>query len=650
MSTKYFGKKDPLGQVLQIDGNNDYTITGVIKDVPDNSHFTFNMVRSYETLYTQDQNTMNNWFHIQFYMYLLLKDQERVKTLANKFPDIVDRYMGKQLKSIGGSLTFFLQPLTRIHLYSDLGGDIAPQSDISYVYIFTSIALLIIFLTIINFINLSTARSSIRANEIGVRKTFGSLRKNIIYQFIIESIFLSLISLLLAGILFSVFLPFFQNTLGYKFNITLTDSPWIVSGAILLAIVTGLLSGFYPALYLSSLNPIYILRNQQITSIKGTKLRNFLVFIQLVITVVMIIGTISIFSQIEYMKNKNLGFTKENIIIIPGVQDILQNHSFTALQHEFSNIPGVIKTAGANLMPGTGIQKGLILPEGVADNKNQLVEFLYVDPHYIPTMGINLKEGRNFSPKYSLDPKNSVIINEAVVRKFGWNHPIGKKFIFESDQGSVAKKTYRKVIGVINDFHSASLHQKIEPLIIFYNTDRINYLAVRVSSENIDKTLKSLESKWKEFSADKTFRSFFLYGIFGRLYTNEEKLGQLVLSFSILTILIGCMGLFGLIHLMVIQQKKIVGIRKVYGASIKDIVTMYILKNIKFVFLANVFAWPITYYLTNKWLQNFAYQANFSILPFISALLLTLVITLVTISWQTIRAATTNPIDVLRYE
>lgn len=650
MARKYFGENDPIGQMLKINGNDDYVVTGVIKNIPGNSHFRFNMACSYETLYAQNRNAMENWFHIQFYAYLLLKDKQSAQVLEDKLPKLVDQYIGEQLKGFGGSLKLFLQPLSDIHLFSELPGDIAPQGDIVYIYLFSGIASLILVLTIINFINLTTARSSIRAREIAIRKTLGSFRRHITIQFLGESIVISFFALVLAGILFTIFVPFFQDLLGYKFNLTLIDVPWVSLIFVLIALLTGILAGIYPALHLAAFQPIRIFRDRDISGNPRSRLRDLLVLFQFAISIVMIIGTIAIYKQINFMKNKKLGFNKEQVVIIPGIKQMMKQHSFTTIQHEFSSLRGVLSVGGASLMPGTGTQKGLFQPVGYSDKEHQLMERLHVDPNYINTLGIEMSCGRNYSDDYALDKTNAIIINETAARKFGWENPLEKSFIFHEEENGEEKIVHKQVIGVVKDFHSTSLHKPVEPLVILNDASGINFLAVRILADDVSSILKRIEQKWNILSPHKVFRSYFLDNIFDQLYKEEERFGKLILSFSILAIFIGCLGLFGLVSFFADRQSKNIGIRKVFGASIKNIVGLYIKDFSKYALIGNVIAWPVAYYLTMIWFANFAYQTSVTWWVYFAAGAVTFVIVLITISYQTIKSATSDPVKAIRYE
>ncbi len=650
VAERYFKKEDPIGKTLEINGKNEYTITGVIKDIPDNSHFRFNIMCSFKTLYSQNRSVMENWFHIQFFTYLLLEEDADIAQFEKKLPQFVDKYMGNALKASGASLKFFLQPLSRIHLYSSFAGDIALQADIKYIYLFAGIAFFVLMIACVNFINLSTARSSVRSMEIGIRKTMGAARSRLIFQFLLESVVLSFFALLFALVLVEVLQSKFHFIFGKELNFNVLSSGVFFSGLIAFPVFVGILAGSYPAFYLSDIKPVAILKQGFKTGSYRSYFRNVLVTFQFVVSIILIIATITIFYQIHFMKRKDPGFKKENVIIISGINNILRENSLGILRQKFLGIPEIVNLGCTSLVPGRGIQRAVMYPEGFPLDQPQMGEKLFVDSHYIPTMGIELIAGRNFSEDFPADPEESVIINEAAAKEFGWSKPIGKTFSFRTSQEEDQKVIKLKVIGVVKDFHSASLHSKIEPLIFYYDTSRVNFLTIKVASDNPSQTLDTIKQKWKEIAPDFLFNFFFLDESLDQKYRSEERIGNIALYFCLLTVFIGCLGLFGLTAFIIEQRTKEIGIRKVLGSSVGQIVSLLTLNFIKWVVVANVIAFPVAYFIMKKWLQNFAYRTEINLITFVVSGLFVLMIALLTICFQTIKSANANPVKALKYE
>lgn len=371
MSKKYFGEEDPIGKMLQIGGNSEYTVTGIVEDVPANSHFRFNMLMSYTTLYSQNQAAMEYWMNIQYYTYVLLAERANPQTLEKKFPSFVDSHMSAVLKMMGGTVKFFLQPLTRIHLYSRLLGEISANGSKTYVILFSGIAFLILTLACINFINLATARSAARAREVGLRKTLGAQKIKLVFQFLEESIFFSLVSLIIAVLLWLLINPLFQSLIGRELSYHILKDIWILPGFLGLALLTGLVAGSYPAFYLSSFRPIRVLKNSLPAVHTKDRLRKVLVILQFSVTIFLMIGTITIYQQIHFMKNRNLGLDKENVVVIPNMRQLVRQRSLETIREEFLQLPGIINVAGCFLMPSRSVGKGIYYPDRFSENQPQ---------------------------------------------------------------------------------------------------------------------------------------------------------------------------------------------------------------------------------------------------------------------------------------
>jgi putative ABC transport system permease protein len=648
VARKYFGNDQALGKTIKI-GGRDYAVMGVAKNVRENSHFGFNILLSMETRYAESRPIMENWLAISNYAYVLLAENADPAALEAKLPALIEKNLGPTLKSLGGSITLHLQPLKRIHLHSDFRGDIAPQGDILYVYLFSAIALFILIIAGINFVNLSTARWTARAKEVGVRKTLGALREKLVGQFLGESVVYSLLALVLAVGLILLARPWFSAVAGRDLSFNVLQIPWLVPAFLGLALLVGVAAGAYPAFFLSSFRPVRVLRGGTRIGSKNILFRRVLVVTQFVISVVLIIGTMVVYKQLAFMKTKNLGFEKEQVVVLPGLADVMPK-SYETLRNEFRKVSGVLDVGAGSLVPGRGIMKSVFQPEGFQRDQSQPMDYRNIDSGYLPTLGIAIAAGRNFSEELATDRTQSVLINETAAEKFGWKDPIGKQFIITPDQNSTGGETRLNVVGVVKDFHSTSLREKIDPMILFYDPTQCASFAVRVAPAEIQKTLGLLEDKWKELLPQKPFDFFFLDESFDSQYRAEERIGNLALRFSLLAILVSCLGLFGIASYTTEQRTKEIGIRKVLGASGGIIVRMLSKEYLLLVAIGNLFAWPVAYLMMRSWLQNFAYRTSLAYWIFLAAAVLSIAVSLSTVTYQSVRAARTNPVKSLRCE
>ena len=647
MAKKYFENNEPIGKTIEINGSEPYTITGVIEDIPQNSHFRFDIMGSFETLYAQNEQVMANWFHIQFFTYLLLAENTDQSSVEAKFSQFIEKHIGELLSTYGASLKFFLQPLTEIHLHSELAGDIAPQADIKYLYLFILIAVSVLLISCINFINLSTANSASRAKEIGMRKIVGSGRLKIIIQFLMESIVLSFIAMILTVWIIELIRPNFSNLFGTNVDLGFISLTSIILLLMIFPIFVGILAGSYPAFYLSKLSSVNIIKSGFFRAGNKSHLRSILVIIQFSVSIILVISTITIFNQINFMKYSNSGFKEDSMIIIPGVRSILQNRSIDTLKNLLSQIPEIEDVGFSSLFPGRGIQKAIMYPEGFSEDQPQMGEKLFIGSNYIPTLEIEILKGRNFSKEFTTDPQESVIINETAAKQFYWDEPIGKTFSFKTQDGELHKMS---VVGMVKDFHSTSLHSKIEPMIIYNSIDRTNYMTLKISSNNISSTIEKLKKQIKIFSPDHALKYYFLDETLDSMYRRDQQTGKLALYFSALTILLSCLGLLGLTTFLVQNRTKEIGIRKVMGASVLGITFLLVKEFCKWIMISVVIAWPISYYVMTKWLQSFAYRTEIGISVFVISGCFALIIAVITVSSQTIKTAVSNPVDALKYE
>ncbi|MBN1271633.1 MAG: ABC transporter permease [Candidatus Aminicenantes bacterium] len=646
---KYFGDENPLGKILRINDEKDFSVTGVIKDIPPNSHLQFSMLRSFQTLKAEKSVRDNQWFDLRFYTYLLLDEHNDPGLLEQKLPEFIDKHIGKALNAAGGSAQIFLQPLKRIHLYSDFERDISANSDITYVYLFAGIAIFILLIAGINFINLSTARSTKRAQEVGMRKTMGAVRSRLIGQFLGESMIHSILAMVLAVMLILLLLPLFNSIIGGQLSLNFIQIPWLFAAFLGMALIVGLLAGIYPAFILSSFLPGHVLKGSFKAGGSHSRLRKILVVFQFSISIALIAATIIVTSQILFMKNKELGFNKEHVVVIPQISESIRK-SYRPIRSELLSLSGVIDVGASDIVPSRGQLIAPFLPEGFTDDQVMTMDYIDVDAHYIPTMGMKIIAGRNFSDDLATDPDESVLINETAAKKIGWENAVGKRFIFRPPPNSGGKTFYVSVIGVVKDFHMQSLREKIEPLIIFYDEDSLSTLSIRIAPDNIPHTMGLLKKKWKELDPNRPFQFLFLDDSFDSLYRSEESLKTITFCFSFLAVLIGCLGLFGMASFTAEQRTKEIGIRKVLGASIPGIVRLLAKEFMLLVVFANLIALPLAFFVMNRWLQSFAYRMSIHALVFVLPAALSLFIALITVSFQAFRAAFANPVDSLRYE
>ncbi|MEE9190716.1 MAG: ABC transporter permease [Candidatus Neomarinimicrobiota bacterium] len=646
---KYFPNTDPMNNLITVNGV-DYTVTGILKDFPSNSHLSFTMIRSIETLKDLNPQMMEEWMSFSMGTYLLLAENADPAALEAKFPELVNEHLGPILTAIGGSITFLIQPLNRIHLYSNMSIDVDNNGDIAQVYLFSVIALFVLLMACVNFINLSTARSAFRAKEVGIRKTLGGTRKQLTGQFLSESIILSLIAVL--GTILILVLTFnkFHIVVGHDMELGFWTSAGVIPVILGLAVISGLLAGIYPAVYLSKFKPSVILGGNLRSGSSNSRLRQVLVVFQFVIPITLLVGTVTITNQLNYLNNKPLGFNKENILYItdvekPGVPPI------HVLKEEMKNVAGVIGVATSSRVPTSSVQKSVFMPEGFAEDEAQTMDFMGIDADYIPLMNIKIAEGRNFSEALVTDTSESVIINATAARNFGWSDPIGKKFYFNPHLTGEEEEPYTmNVVGVVEDFHIYSLREKIEPLFISNDPDGIDVISLKIAESDITGTLKRLGDLWSEMVPTMPFNYLFLDASINDQYQSEAGLKRLTRYFSVFAIFIGCLGLFGLSAFTAANRTKEIGIRKVLGATVPGIVGLLSKEFTLLIILSSVIAYPIAWTIINKWLDTFAFQVGFSWIMASAVSLITLVLALLTVSFQSIKAALSNPVDSLHYE
>ncbi len=644
---RYFGDQNPVGKTLTLNGGSDFVITGVMRNIPPNSHFTFDILCSYETLYDRNREIMEEWFNFRDYTYLLLAQGFDYRELERKFPALIEKHMGSTLQALGGEINFFLQPLTSIHLHSNLENEISPNSSVAYIYIFAAVALFILGIACINFMNLATARSSTRAKEVGLRKVVGAERKELIRQFLGESLLHSCLALSIALLVSWLALPFVSSLSGRNLSLNPGRMPWLIPGLAGLTLLVGLLAGSYPALFLSSFRPSQVLKGNLRAGSAHSRMRSMLVISQFIISICLMIGTGIILSQVKFMKNKSLGFDKKNVLVVE-IRDRNMRRALDSIKAEIQKVPGVLSVSSTSSVPGQEPSVQPFIPEGYTEKQAQLMEIFWVDHDFFPTLGMEIVQGRNFSPEFGTDSSSAVIINETAARRFGWENPVGKTIRAPGDE--IMKWDTYTVVGVVRDFHRASLRSVIAPQLIGNYSGSFDELAIKIAPENPDNTLNLLREKWKEIDPQRPFDFFFLDTMLESQYGEEERLSDILSSFSVFAIFISCLGLFGMASFAAEQRTREIGIRKVLGASVPGVVALLSRDFLKLIAVANLIAWPLAYFGMRKWLQNFAYKTGIDIWIFVFTGVLAMGIALATVSYQSIKAALLDPVEAIKYE
>lgn len=648
MAQKYFGDADPLGQVLRYQNSFDLKVTGVAKNVPQNAHFKFDFLAPMQFRLSLWEGPASiggrekQWFWTGCWTYLLLSDESAAQSLTAKLPGFVQKYFPDRY--IGASLA--LQPLTDIHLYSNIDNEIEPNSQILYVYIFSAIAFLVLLIACINFVNLTTAKSASRAREVGVRKVVGANKKQLIFQLLGETLTTSLIALAAALVIVELLLPAFSNLVGRLLGMSMLQNWQGLLLFLTLTLAVGVLSGIYPAFFLSRFNPVSIFKGTIPLGSGKQGLRKALVVTQFTITCALLIGIGVVYQQLNFLREKELGFNKEHVLFIKAKPDV--SRQYDAFRSELMQSPGIIGVAGASNIPGEGVFAYRFVPEGGSRDNPVMLPLMLVDYDFLQTMSIEIEQGRGLSREHPSDLAEAFLLNEKAVQDFGWkDNPIGKKMeLFAAGTTDIAKSGY--VVGVIHDYHFESLHHEVKPLVLTLSPWN-SYYAVKIGGD-LNTSLAQIENTWKKFSPDWPLEYVFLDKKLEQLYQNENKLAQIINAFAVIAIVIACLGLFGLSAYAAEKRVKEIGIRKALGASARSIVSLLTNDFIKLVLLANLFALPAAYFAMNKWLQKFAYHINMEWWLFAAAAGLTLAIALATVSAQAIKAALANPVESLRYE
>lgn len=645
IAKRFFGDGDPVGKTIEVTtaftSTIDVTVTGVADEPPANSHISFGALFSMSTL----GDLSGLWSYHMHNTYVLLSGGASETALNGKLRSFSPKHLANN-PNADGEQEIHLQPLTAIHLRSHLVGELGANGDITYVYIFSGIALFVLFIACLNFMNLSTVRSLKRAREVGLRKVVGAERSQLIKQFLTESVVVAAFALVLALGIVLLVLPSFNRLAERTLTIDFTGNGGFIVLLVAVTLIAGLLSGLYPASVLSSFQPVQVLKGSFQKSGGGATLRKALVTVQFVISIALIASTLLVYRQLKFIENKKLGFDKEKVVVAT-VQKNMDGERLQAFKSSLTNTTGIVSVSAASTIPSTKIPVNLIHNENAADKQNRSMQMLFVDHDFIRTLQMKLVEGRDFSTAYTSDASEGFILNREAVKQLGWQtakNAVGKTFQWVLPD-TVLKQG--KVLGVVEDFNIAPLKTAVQPLVMHILPRRFQYLYIRVNSSA---ALSAIEKRFKEFNPDQPFEYVFLDDAVNALYASERKLGKIFGYFSCLAILIACMGIFGLSIYAAQQRIKEIGIRKVLGASVISIVSELAKDFLKPVIIAALIASPVAWWVMNKWLADFAYRISIDVWVFVAAAAIAVLIALLTIAAQSIKAAVANPVKSLRAE
>ena len=653
---KYFGNQDPMGQKMIVEADtNLYTVTGVIQNIPDNSHIKFDMLASLCTYPGQANN--QQWVSHNFYTYIVVKDGTDRKTLQDKFQGMVIKYVGPQIRQIlgfsiedfkkaGNDFSYVVEPLKDLHLKGATQYNLEPMGSLTTVYIFAVIALLILVIAIINYVNLATAKSAGRAKEVGVKKVAGANKSGLISQFLGESLIIVTFAAILAVLFVYTLTPAFNHLIGKDLSVALLDNWSAFLSLIVLIIVVGVSSGFYPAFVLASFNPIEVLKGTLNPGSMSKRLRGILVVFQFTVSIVIIIGSIIVFNQLNLMTKKDLGFKKDNLVIIRRPDAFYRQ--LEQFREQVLQIPGVEKIGFSRAVPGTTFNNNAFFKDEDPEKNTYLINQTAVSLDFPQALGVQLVEGRFFSREYGTD-STAILVNEATVKSLGLKDPIGK-FILQPRGPQQFQKL--KIIGVMKDFNIESMHKAIPPVCftVMGSGGGDQYATVRLKGNDIAGTLRAIQQKWETFTTMQPFQYDFFTDTWDNLYSSEMKTGKIFILFSILAVFIACLGLLGLITYITNKRTKEIGIRKTYGASIQVVLGLLSKEVVYLILISSLIAYPIAYFGSKYWLEGFADKVKIHPVIYISATLIALVIGWLSISYQTIKAANYNPAKALRIE
>lgn len=646
IAKKYFGTTDALGKLIKFNNQASLKITGVIKELPQNSHFELEMIGDFflvEQFYGGRENMMQAWGSNNFSTYFVLKEGALISEIERRLPRFLTKHLGEDARDWNA---LHVQKMTDIHLYSQLDDELGANSDIKYVYIFSAIALLILVIAVINYMNLATAKSANRAKEVGMRKVLGAAKHNLVTQFMVESILLVLLAMGIALIGVQMGLPYLRAFTEKMLVFTQTQAVYGISVVFAFAIIIGILSGSYPAFYLSSYEALSVLKGKLTAGIKSSGIRRGLVIVQFTISAILIICTGVVFQQLSYIQDKKLGYQTDHILTINLASEM--DSKLEVFKQDLVNHPSIISSAASSRVPTIQLldsQGARAEVDGQTVRPEVVIKYLEADYDFLDTYSMEVVAGRNFSRDFISDDTAAFILNESASKMIGWEtheSAIGKTFTYGGEPG--------KVIGIVKDIHFESLQNAISPVVMYIPRNSPNWLSVNVKHEQLEETVAYIESTWGRHAPNSPIQYRFLDERFQKLYASEGQRSNLFTGFSFLAIFLACLGLFGLASFTVSQRAKEISIRKVLGASVKGIVVLLSREFLALVSISILVAFPIAYFFMSDWLENYAYRMNMNFVPFLMAGVIAVFIAFATISLQTFKAATNNPVDALKDE
>ncbi len=644
---RFFGEADPINRtvVLQAFGlRSELKVAGVFRDIPANSHFVMDVVAPFETMAKLEERNLTRWGGSSDYTYVLLKDGADFRALDGKLPSFVDKRSGGNTSSRQGQKArFFLQPLTRIHLHSRANFDISPGGDARFVFLFASIAVLVLAIACVNYMNLAAARSIKRAREVGLRKVVGAGKGQLVRQFLGDSMVLTLIALILAVGIVLAALPAFQALVERQIAFSPLRDIALMPGLILLAAFVGVAAGSYPAFFVSAFRPVAVLKSTGASRARGRGLRNALIVFQFAASIALIICTVGVRSQISFIRNANMGYERDQVLVLSPREGV--KAGLEAFKTELRRNPAILSVAYSRCLPDNVDSKTFAKWPGRPEALEIPIYVIEADYDFLDLYGLKLDRGRSFSRDFPSDARGAFLINETAQKALGWDDPIGRELYHWGNKDMAGK-----IVGVLKDFHMHSLHLAIEPLYVFLNPKGANHVSIKIRGENIPATLAYVRDTWRRFEPEYPFEYQFFDEIFDRAYRNERRMETIFTVFAGLAVLIACLGLVGLASFTAEQRTREIGIRKVLGASSAGVVVMLSREFMKWVVAANIIAWPIGYFAMRSWLRNFAYRTSLTVPMFLGAALAAFLIASAVIGLQTYRAATANPAQSMRHE
>jgi putative ABC transport system permease protein len=644
-AAKYFSTVDPLGQTVSYH-DTPLKVTGIFDDIPENTHFRCDFLVSWSTLKAMGdypEQPWNSWGDAL--TYILLKDNITAISLVPKLDQLLSKNAGQWMTT---QMKFDLQPLSNIHWLTDTRSDIGPKGNMTYIYIFICAAVFVLLIACFNFLNLSVSQYMGRMKEVGIRKTTGASKSQVILQFLTESMVIIVISAFIAVFLFDGLYLKLYSYLGASFVIAKSYLLVLSLLTLTIIIIVGMIAGGYPAFYISQINPVYVLKKETSQVRRKISIRKILIMFQFTISIILLVGTVVIFRQLDYMKNSPLGFNKENVVLLTFQGNSPDaNSKYEVLKEEFLKNPNIPFVSGAFTLPGINSQMTIgVRPDGAPTDVSVNLQALPADYGFVKTLGLEVVKGRDLSKDFSMDRFESILLNESAVSALGLENPIGTKLMIPGDEF----KNGVKVVGIVKDFHLKSFHNKINPILIFINPKMYICIALKVNPGNIDETMNYIRTTWNKTLPGTILQYKYLDETYDSLYSSEKKSGQLLSVFTVIALLISCLGLFGFASFMIRKRIKEVGIRKVMGASIQSISALLSLQFIFWIAASSIIAIPAGYILVNKWLQNFVFRAGIAWWVFAVAIFMELIIALIIVGWLSLRTAGRNPVEALRYE